>query len=105
MSTAKVLLEQDIRDEFDPWQALANAVVIQAVKDYRDSRIMLRKLNRKMIAVETLSEDEAVLIKKQILDNRAMLSEARSFILSDDFSLYSGLDGIALLQRLEREKR
>ncbi len=105
MSTAKVLLEQDIRDEFDPWQALANAVVIQAVKDYRDSRTMLRKLNRKMIAVETLSEDEAVLIKKQILDNRAMLSEARSFILSDDFSIYSGLDGIALLQRLEREKR
>ncbi len=105
MSTAKVLFEQDIRDEFDPWQALANAVVIQAVKDYRDSRAMLQKLNRKMTAGKTLSEDEAALIKKRILDDRAMLSEARSFILSDDFSLYSGLDGIALLQRLEREKR
>lgn len=102
---ANVLPEQDTRDESDPWRALANAVVIQAVKDYRDSRAMLRKLNRKMTAGKTLSEDEVALIKKRILDGRAMLSEARSFILSDNFSLYSGLDGIALLQRLEREKR
>ena len=72
-----VLPEQDIRDEADPWRALANAVVMQA----------------------------AALMKKRILDNQAMLSEARSFILSDNFSLYSGLDGIALLQRLECEKR
>ena len=105
MSMANVLPEQDTRDESDPWRALANAVVIQAVKDYRDSRAMLRKLNRKMTAGKTLSEDEVALIKKRILDGRAMLSEARSFILSDNFSLYSGLDGIALLQRLEREKR
>ena len=39
-----VLPEQDICDEADPWRALANAVVMQAVKDYRDSRAMLRKL-------------------------------------------------------------
>lgn len=100
-----ILPEQDTRDESAPWRALANAVVIQAVKDYRDSRAMLRKLNRKMTAGKTLIEDEAALIKERILDNQAMLSEARSFILSDNFSLYSGLDGIALLQRLEREKR
>lgn len=105
MSTAKVLLEQDIRDESDPWRALANAIIIQAVKDYRNSRIMLRKLKRKMTIEKTLSEDEAAFIKKRILDYRAMLSEVRFFILSDDFSFYSGLDGIALLQRLEREKR
>ena len=43
-----VLPEQDIRDEADPWRALANAVVMQAVKDYRDSRAMLRKLKREM---------------------------------------------------------
>ena len=54
---------------------------------------------------EALSKDAAALMKKRILDNQAMLSEARSFILSDNFSLYSGLDGIALLQRLECEKR
>lgn len=105
MSMTNVLPEQDIRDESDPWRALANAVVMQTVKDYRDSRSMLRKLNRKMTAGKTLIEDEAALIKKRILDNQAMLSEARSFLLSDNFSLYSGLDGIALLQRLEREKR
>lgn len=100
-----VLPEQDIRDEADPWRALANAVVMQAVKDYRDSRAMLRKLKREMTVWEALSKDAAALMKKRILDNQAMLSEARSFILSDNFSLYSGLDGIALLQRLECEKR
>lgn len=79
--------------------------VMQAVKDYRDSRAMLRKLKREMTVGEALSKDAAALMKKRILDNQAMLSEARSFILSDNFSLYSGLDGIALLQRLECEKR
>ena len=50
-----VLPEQDIRDEADPWRVLANAVVMQAVKDYRDSRAMLRKLKREMTVGEALS--------------------------------------------------
>ena len=100
-----VLPEQDIRDEADPWRVLANAVVMQAVKDYRDSRAMLRKLKREMTVGEALSKDAAALMKKRILDNQAMLSEARSFILSDNFSLYSGLDGIALLQKKKKKKR
>lgn len=103
MSTTNILPEQDIQNESDPWRALASAVVIQAVKDYRDSRTMLRRL--KIASMKTKSEDEAALIKERILGYRAMLNEARGFILSDNFSLYSGLDGIALLQRLEREKR
>ena len=105
MNTAKVLPEPDICDKSDPWQALASAVVMQAVKDYRNSRTMLRKLNRNMTAKKTLSMDEAAFIRDRILDYRAMLNETRGFILSDDFFFYSGLDGIALLQRLEREKR
>ena len=105
MSMANFLPEQDTRDESDPWRALANAVVIQAVKDYRNSRTMLRKLNRNMTAKKTLSKDEAAFIRYRIFDYQAMLNETRGFILSDDFFCYSGLDGIALLQRLEREKR
>lgn len=105
MNTAKVLPKPDICDESDPWQALASAVVMQAVKDYRNSRTMLRKLNRNMTAKKTLSMDEAAFIRDRILDYRAMLNDTRGFILSDDFFFYSGLDGIALLQRLEREKR
>lgn len=105
MSTTNILPEQDTHDESDPWRALANAVVIQAVKDYRNSRTMLRKLNRNMTAKKTLSMDEAAFIRDRILDYRAMLNDTRGFILSDDFFFYSGLDGIALLQRLEREKR
>ena len=59
-----VLPEQDIRDEADPWRVLANAVVMQAVKDYRDSRAMLRKLKREMTVGEALSKDAAALMKR-----------------------------------------
>ena len=43
-----------------------------------------------MTVGEALSKDAAALMKKRILDNQAMLSEARSFILSDNFPYIPG---------------
>ena len=69
----------------DPYQELANAVVLQAVKDYRDSRKKLAK-GRKNYQAEK------------------MKAECEKFFTSDLFSIYTDLDGEMLLSKLEQEE-
>ena len=49
-----------------PWQALANAVVIQAVNDYRSFTRMLRRLQRKAAKAGRLSDDERAYLRIRI---------------------------------------
>ena len=88
-----------------PWQALANAVVIQAVNDYRGFTRMLRKLQRKAVKAGALSDDERACLSIRIDYYSYQLREVRSFFRSEDFALYSEADGPMLLRRLERETR
>ncbi len=62
------------RLEVDPYENLANAIILRAVEDYR------------------LAED------------RRTLKEIEDFFLSDWFSVLTSLDGAALLQKLREEK-
>ena len=62
------------RLEVDPYENLANAIIMRAVEDYR------------------LAED------------RRTLKEIEGFFLSDWFSVLTNLDGAALLQKLREEK-
>jgi len=68
----------------DPYQALGNAVVLQAVKDYRDA---VKKLSRgkKNMAAESTKE------------------ECERFFKSGHFNVFTQLDGVALLSQLEKE--
>lgn len=68
----------------NPYQALENAVVVQAVKDYRDA---VHKLSRgkKNMAAETMKK------------------ECERFFKSSDFNIFTQLDGKVLLSQLERE--
>lgn len=88
-----------------PWQALANAVVIQAVNDYRGFTRMLRRLRRKVAKESALSDDERVYLRIRIDYYSCQLREVRSFFCSEDFALYSEANGPMLLRRLERETR
>ena len=88
-----------------PWQALANAVVIQAVNDYRSFTKMLRRLRRKVAKESALSDDERAYLRIRIDYNSYQLREVRAFFRSEDFSLYSEANGPMLLRRLERETR
>ena len=88
-----------------PWQALANAVVIQAVNDYRSFTKMLRRLQRKAVKAGALSDDERACLSIRIDYYSYQLREVRSFFRSEDFALYSEADGPMLLRRLEREMR
>lgn len=68
----------------NPYQALGNAVVVQAVKDYRDA---VHKLSRgkKNMAAETTKK------------------ECERFFQSSHFNIFTQLDGKVLLSQLERE--
>ena len=86
-----------------PWQALANAVVIQAVNDYRGFTRMLRKLQRKTAKAGALSDEERDCLHVRIDYYSYQLREVRTFFRSEDFALYSEVNGPMLLRRLERE--
>ena len=68
----------------DSYQALGNAVVLQAVKDYRDA---VKKLSRgkKNSSAETTK------------------AECERFFKSGYFNIFTELDGVALLSQLEKE--
>lgn len=69
----------------DPYEELGNAVVLQAVKDYRDAKKVLKK-NRK--------NDTAIRMK----------SECERFFTSEHFNIFSAIDGKSLLAQLEKEE-
>ena len=58
----------------DPYQELANAIILQAVHEYRDTM------------------------------NQKTLSEIEEFFLSDWFEILTNIDGRDLLMKLRREK-
>lgn len=69
----------------NPYEALGNAVVLQAVKDYRDAMHKLSRGKKNVIAESTKQECER-------------------FFRSPYFNLFTQLDGKALLSQLEKEE-
>lgn len=68
----------------DPYEALGNAVVLLAVKDYRDAVKRLSHGRKNTSAEDTKKECER-------------------FFTSGYFNVFTSLDGKALLSQLERE--
>lgn len=68
-----------------PYEELANAVVLQAVKDYRDSKRILKRNPRNDAA-------------------KKMKSECERFFISEHFSIFTSIDGKSLLAKLEEEE-
>lgn len=69
----------------DPYQELANAIVLMAVRDYRDARKKLAKGRKNYLAEKTKKECE-------------------DFFKSGLFSIYTNLDGEMILAKLEQEE-
>lgn len=68
----------------NPYENLANAVVLQAVKDYRDAVRKLSHGKRNVMAEQRKTECEV-------------------FFKSQYFNVFTTLDGNALLSQLEKE--
>jgi hypothetical protein len=68
----------------DPWQSLANAIVISAVKDYRAA---LRRLRRRPNSKTALME----------------IADLERFFRSDWYRMLTNVDGELLIQKLKEE--
>ena len=68
----------------NPYQALGNAVVLQAVKDWRDSAEILKR-NRRNESAKTMRD------------------ECERFFKSPYFNIFTELDGNMLLAQLKME--
>lgn len=68
----------------DPWENLANAIILQAVKDYREARKKLKKRPKNEDAKLTVSDCEA-------------------FFRSEWFKALTNVNGEMLLRKLREE--
>ena len=68
----------------DPYESLANAIILSAVKDYREARRKLRK-------------------RPKNKDAKLMAEGCERFFCSEWFGALTTIDGKALLQRLKEE--
>lgn len=72
---------------------LGNAVVLQAVKDYRSARKKLARLpksNKKRVSERRIQAEE-------------MIRDCEEFFKSERFNVFSTIDGKALLEKLQQE--
>lgn len=69
----------------DAYENLANAIVLQAVKDYRDSKKKIRKYPN--------SEE-----------TKRMINDVTRFLLSDWITALTTVDGKLILKKLEQEE-
>ena len=68
----------------DPWESLANAIILQAVKDYREAR----KKHKKRPKNE---------------DAKLMIADCEAFFCSDWFKVLTSVNGPAILKQLKEE--
>lgn len=68
----------------EPYENIANAIVMQAVKDYRMARHKLRK-------------------RPKNADAKAMIEDCEKFFLSEWFETLTNVNGESILRKLEQE--
>ena len=76
--------EKTEETKMDPWQSLANAIVISAAKDYRAA---LRRLRRNPKSKTAISE----------------ITDLERFFRSDWYRTLTNVDGELLIQKLKEE--
>ena len=69
---------------YDPYEKLANAIILQAVRDWREARHKLKK-------------------RPKNEDAKLMIEDCEAFFRSEYFNLLTTLDGERLLRKLKEE--
>jgi len=91
--------------ESDPYQALANAIIVSAVRDFRNATRMIRRIGRSMNGSTDLNNTDTLWLKLRISHYELMQESITRFLLSEQFAILSDLDGETLLFRLKKEAR
>ena len=88
----------------DPYQMLANAVIIQAVRDYRAAlkRVMKGEIHKRWIRIDEETEVEMDKQFEEALDEKNDIEE---FFLSGRHHMFTDVDGSYLVKRIKAEMK
>lgn len=100
MSTQKTY---GIKDDELPWRALAEAVIVQAVEDYRICSRRIRQIQTHLHRCTGITSAEAIEQKWRLGRYLDAQDAIRDFFLSPSFHVLSDLDGPRLLKGLDQE--
>ena len=92
-----------IKDEELPWRALANAVILQAVEDYRICSQRIRQIQNRLHRRTGITPAETIEQKWRLGRYLDAQDAIRDFFFSPSFHVLSDLDGRRLLEILEQE--
>ena len=92
-----------VKGEENPWQALADAIIIQAVKDYRNRARMMKRIRGRLKRNKEMTPSELACQAQRLQQYEEKQDAAGNFFFSRWFSVLSDLDGYDLLDRLQRE--
>ena len=90
-----------MKDNLDPYQRLANAIIIQACEDYRKYPKQLKKLQE--AGPKSSDEKELVKYEKKLNRIKSDIREVVSFFYSDWFPKLTTINPEYLLERLKKE--
>ena len=92
-----------VKGEENPWQALADAIIIQAVKDYRNRARMIRRIRRHLKKARKMTPSEATYQAQRLQWYEEEQAAMCGFFCSRWFGTLSDLDGYDLMDRLQKE--
>lgn len=92
-----------VKDEKNPWQALADAIIIQAVKDYRSRARMIKRIRGCLKKPKKMPPSEVACQEQRLQLFEKEQVAAREFFCSKWFGSLSDLDGNDLLDGLQKE--
>lgn len=92
-----------IEGEFDPYQALSEAIILCAVNDFREAGRLIRMLRRRMNAKKKPDAAEFHHLHIGVEKCESVQEDVARFLLSSHFMGLCDLDGSILLDRLESE--
>ena len=92
-----------VKGEENPWQVLADAIIIQAVKDYRNRARMMKRIRGRLKRNKEMTPSELACQERRLQQYEEKQDAAGNFFFSRWFSVLSDLDGYDLLDRLQRE--
>ena len=99
----KSAMDGNVKVEAESWQALADAIIIQAVKDYRNRARMMKRIRGRLKRNKEMTPSELACQAQRLQQYEEKQDAAGNFFFSRWFSVLSNLDGYDLLDRLERE--
>lgn len=93
-----------MKNEKNPWQALGNAVIFQAIKDYRDVTRVMNRIS-KQLKKKGRTDTERARLKQRFEFFARLQDDIGDFFFSDLFAAVCDLDGYVILDLLNREAK